>query len=82
MHSVEGETEAEKPEEGTAREEEEAAEDGKTDGPAMESAPEGEYKRTGVSFIIIPAEKASKRLQWTEQGEALRKSGLLDKDHR
>ena len=40
MHSVEGETEAEKPEETAAREEERTAEDGKTDGPATVSTPE------------------------------------------
>ena len=42
--TVEGEVEAEKPEEATGTEEEKTAEEQKTDGPAIESAPEKEYK--------------------------------------
>ena len=42
--NTEGETEAEKSEEATATEQEKTAEEEKTDGPAIESAPEKEYK--------------------------------------
>lgn len=42
--SVEGEREAEKSEEATATKQEKTAEEEKTDGPAIESAPEKEYK--------------------------------------
>lgn len=42
--TVEGEKEAEKPEEVTATEQEKTAEEEKTDGPAIETAPEKEYK--------------------------------------
>ncbi len=42
--STEGETGAGKPEEATAKEQPKTAEEEKTDGPAIESAPEKEYK--------------------------------------
>ena len=50
--SVEGEIEAEKPEEATATEEEKNAEEENTDGPAIESAPEKEYKPPGVDGAV------------------------------
>ena len=51
--TIEGETEAEKPEEAAAKgEEEKTAEEEKTDGPAIESAPEKEYKPPVVDETV------------------------------
>ena len=50
--TIEGEAEAEKPEEATATQEEKTAEEEKTDGPAIESAPEKEYKPPVVDATV------------------------------
>lgn len=50
--TIEGETEAEKPEEATVTEQEKTVEEGKTDGPAIESAPEKEYKPPVVDGAV------------------------------
>ena len=50
--TTEGEKEAEKPEEATATEAQKTAEEEKTDGPAIESAPEKEYKPPAVDGTV------------------------------
>ena len=50
--TLEGEKEAEKPEEATVTEQEKTAEEKKTDGPAIESAPEQEYKPPVVDGAV------------------------------
>ena len=50
--TVEGEKEAEKPEEATATEQEKTAEEEATDGPAIESAPEKEYKPPAADAAV------------------------------